>query len=86
MDSGFRQNDGRGWDELPNGAMVEIDGEPYAVKGARLLRWSFAGYTDAIPRNAAMRAKVLTPPLILAILAKGYQPRWHPSAHKGSDT
>ncbi|NJM31521.1 MAG: hypothetical protein HC855_16835 [Rhizobiales bacterium] len=86
MDSGFRQNDGRGLGELPDGAMVEIDGEPYAVKGARLLRWSFAGYANAIPRNSSMQAKVLTPPLIVAILAKGYQPRWHLSAHKGSDT
>lgn len=86
MDSGFRQNDGVGLEEMPSGAMVEIDGEPFAVKDNRLLPWSFAGYTGSIPRNAAMRAKVLTPPSILAILAKGYQPRWHPSALIGDDT
>ena len=65
---------------LPDGAMVEIDGEAFAVKGSLLLRWSFAGYTGAIQRNPSMRGKLLTPPSIAAILRGGYGPRWHESA------
>jgi hypothetical protein len=66
--------------DLPDGAMVAIDGEPYAVRGARLLRWSFEGYTDAIVRRSIQRAALITPPLFIAILARGFQPRWHASA------
>jgi hypothetical protein len=39
-----------------------------------LLRWSFAGYTQ---RVAPMHGKLLTPPSIVAILRRGYTPRWH---------
>jgi hypothetical protein len=66
--------------DLPEGTMVSIDGQPFAIRGKLLLRWSFAGYTDASPRKASMRANLLTPPTIVGILEKGYQPRWHPSA------
>jgi hypothetical protein len=64
---------------LPNGTMFEQDGNFYALKNHRLLRWSFSGYTSAIslrPMN------LLTPPSIIAILQKFYQPRWHESAHQ----
>jgi hypothetical protein len=64
--------------ELVEGAMVEIDGAAYAVRDQKLLRWSFAGYTEAISLRPV--DKVLTPPSIIAILAKGYKPRWHHTA------
>jgi hypothetical protein len=54
----------------------------FAKRGAHLLRWSFAGYTEAVPLNPSMRMKLLTPPAIAAILRAGYKPRWHPSAKK----
>jgi hypothetical protein len=63
---------------LPSGAMVEIDGEPCAIKDGSLLRWSFSGYAPA--QTSPLHAKLLTPPTIIAILAKGFKPRWHPSA------
>lgn len=66
--------------DLPDGAMVARDGEAYAVRGTRLLRWSFDGYTDALPRRAMRSAELLTPPLFVTILARGYAPRWHASA------
>ncbi|MEP7172688.1 MAG: hypothetical protein ABI705_04270 [Aestuariivirga sp.] len=66
--------------DLPDGAMIEQDGLAYAVKGQHLLQWSDSGYKLAISRTSLMKARLLTPPLITAILAKGYQPRWHPSA------
>ena len=64
----------------PDGAMLEVDGEALALRGGRLLRWSFAGYAPTGLRNVPMRAKLLTPPSILRILAQGYKPRWHESA------
>ena len=69
--------------DLPDGAMIEHEGKTYAIKGPRLLQWSHSGYKLAISRALVMKARLLTPPLITAILAKGYQPRWHPSAITG---
>ena len=65
---------------LPDGAMIAIDGAPYAVRGKLLLRWSFEGYADTLPRKSAQGAALITPPLFVAILARGYRPRWHSSA------
>lgn len=72
--------------DLPDGAMVAIDRAPYAVRGPRLLRWSFDGYTSAMRRDALARTSLITPPFIVGILARGYAPRWHDSAspHPGS--
>ena len=33
-----------------------------------------------------LRGRLLTPPSIAAILAKGYEPRWHESALRGDGT
>jgi hypothetical protein len=66
--------------DLPDGAMIALDGVPHAVRGDRLLHWSFEGYTDALPRRSAARAALLTPALFIAILRRGFRPRWHPSA------
>ena len=68
---------------LPDGAMVEVDGEAFAVKAMHLLRWSFDGYTEAIPREPSMRVTLLTPPSIVSILRSRYEPRWHESALQG---
>lgn len=70
---------------LPDGVMLDIDGTAYAVKNDRLLRWSFKGYTSANQPIAPLRAKLLTPPLILSILRRGHKPRWHESASQGGE-
>ena len=70
-------------DELSDGAMIAHGNLAYAVKGKHLLQWSHSQYGVAIPRASIMKARLLTPPLIVSILAKGYQPRWHPSAITG---
>ncbi len=72
----------RGAGESVDGTVIEYEGRAYAVKGANLLRWSFAGYASAIARTQVANAKVLTPPSIIAILKSGYKPRWHESAHQ----
>jgi hypothetical protein len=37
-------------------------------------------YDAEKPRPRGDMVDVLTPPAILAVLAAGYKPRWHPSA------
>lgn len=71
--------------DVPVGAMVEHLGAAFARRGDKFLRWSFAGYTEAVHFNPAMRVKLLTPPTIAAILANGFQPRWHTSAQQWDD-
>ena len=67
-------------DSLPDGAMVAIGEDAFAVRDQYLLRWSPGGYVDARKRKAAMPSLLLTPSRIIAIVARGYRPRWHPSA------
>ncbi|MGH6769065.1 MAG: hypothetical protein ACRECO_08600 [Xanthobacteraceae bacterium] len=74
----------RGLDDLPDGAFVAIDGSPFAVRGDSLLRWTPAGYDACRSRPRALDVGVLTPPGVLAVLAAGYRPRWHPSAERAS--
>ncbi|EFO34566.1 conserved hypothetical protein [Roseibium sp. TrichSKD4] len=67
-------------DELPDGAMVLVDGAVYALRQGMLLAWSFGAY--GIPKFTALptTCEVLTPPSILKSLLNGYTPVWHPSA------
>jgi len=67
-------------DALPDGAMITLGGEAFAVRGQRLLHWTPSGYdqTNRRPRNVTIG--VLTPPAILSVLRRGYGPLWHPSA------
>src|SRR5689334_17688100 len=70
----------RSIDGLPDGAFIARDASAFAVRGNALLRWTAEGYTAPIARPRGDMVDVLTPPAILAVLASGYQPRWHPSA------
>jgi hypothetical protein len=65
---------------LPDGAMIALGGDAFAVQGNRLLRWTPTGYAVARPRPRAIEVDVLTPPSIVAMLSRGYQPLWHPSS------
>lgn len=67
-------------DELPDGAMIALRDEAFAVRGRQLLRWTAHGYDKAGRRPRALAADLLTPPSILAVLANGYRPLWHQSA------
>jgi hypothetical protein len=67
-------------DSLPDGAMIALDGDAFAVRGNRLLRWTPSIYDHARPRPRAIDVDVLTPPSILTVLSRGYQPLWHPSS------
>jgi hypothetical protein len=69
------------FDTLPDGAMIALGAEAFAVRGKRLLRWTSAGYMESIPRPRSIEADVVTPPSILAVLKRGYLPLWHRSAN-----
>ncbi len=68
------------------GSMIALDGGFFAVRKGRLLRWTPIGYDATRDLPAQSQFKVLTPPLITAILARGYQPRWHRSAQQWDTT
>jgi hypothetical protein len=65
--------------ELPDGAMIALGSEAFAIRGATVLPWTPAGYRTPLPRPAG-DAAVLTPPLTIAALRGGYAPLWHPTA------
>jgi hypothetical protein len=59
-------------EELPDGAFVVLDGEPWLVLGSELLRWSPGGYTERRPRFSG-RVETITPPTSLRVLASGWR-------------
>ena len=67
--------------ELPDGAMVSLDGRAWLVVDGGLRAWTHGGYTDARPRPPE-RATVLTPPSIAAAMRAGWRPAIHPSAQR----
>jgi hypothetical protein len=76
-----RRYDGK-LDDLPAGAFVELEGEPWLVLGTELSRWTPAGYAERRPRFSGHVA-VVTPPTSLRVLSSGWTgsvPFLHPSA------
>jgi hypothetical protein len=67
-------------DGLPDGAMIALGEGAFAVRGKSLLLWTPAGYSVRKRRPKGTTVDVLTPPAIVAVLAAGYRPHWHPSA------
>jgi len=66
---------------LPDGSVVvDADGVCQLVRGDRLLRFAFDGWSAARPRPSGGTARVLTPPTSVAALAHGYTPTLHESA------
>jgi hypothetical protein len=70
----------RAIESLPDGAFVALDGDAFAVRGNTLLHWTPSGYDARRTRPRRGTVDVLTPPAILAVLAAGFAPHWHPSA------
>ena len=80
LDGKAKRRHARKIDTLPDGAMVTLGGDAFAVRGERLLRWTPSSYDETRQRPPAGDVDVLTPPSILAVLERGYRPLWHPSA------
>jgi hypothetical protein len=69
--------------ELPDGAFVLEEGEPWLVLGADVWSWAPSGYVERRPRRASRDVLVITPPSLLAVLHSGWSPLVplvHPSA------
>jgi len=64
-------------DHLPDGAFIALEEGAFAVRGNSLLHWTPQGYDARKRRPHGNTVDVLTPPAILAVLAEGYEPRWH---------
>lgn len=65
--------------ELPDGAMVSLDGRAWLVVAGGLRAWTHAGYTDRQPYPREP-VTVLTPPSIVDAIRAGWRPELHPSA------
>ena len=63
---------------LPDGAMVEVDGDAWLVHRDRLHRWTSTGYDGDTAIAPDRLVWVLTPPTTLRVLANGYRPSLHP--------
>jgi hypothetical protein len=73
--------------EVPDGAFVLEEGEPWLVLGADLWSWTASGYVERRPRHAPREALVITPPSLLAVLRSGWDPLVplvHPSVTRHS--
>ena len=67
-------------DELPDGAFVLLEREPWVVLGSELLRWAPGGYSGRRARWSG-HVEVVTPPTSLRVLAAGWRgalPLIHP--------
>jgi hypothetical protein len=70
-------------DELPDGAFVLQNDDPFLVLGSELLGWTAAGYVARRPRPRHETALLITPPSLVAVLRAGWEPLvplLHPSA------
>ena len=77
-----RHHTGR-FEELPDGAYVLVDGDPWVVASERLLRWTAAGYDARRARRASGPVIVITPPSLVAVLGARWRSELellHPSA------
>jgi hypothetical protein len=72
-------------DDLPDGAMIDLNGSAWAIRGNLLLQWTPWGYTERRNRLIGETVRVLTPPSTLQVLRRGYTAQWHPSACQFND-
>jgi hypothetical protein len=79
LDGKAKRTHRRSIDELPDGAMIALDGEAFAVRGQHLLPWTPKGYGASKLRPRRTQVDVLTPSSMLKVLAAGYSPLWHAS-------
>ena len=58
-------------EELPDGAFIVLDGDPWLVLGSELLLWTPGGYAER-RRRFSGPVDVVTPPTTMRVLAAGW--------------
>jgi hypothetical protein len=82
LDNGAQRQHDAAFSDLPDGAFVLHEAEPWLVLSAELRRWTPAGYADRRPRPGGA-AVLITPPSLVEVLRAGWNgaaPFLHPSA------
>lgn len=71
--------------ELPDGAMVDLDGAAWLLHEGQLVEWSHDGYRDTRRRAVGEdgTAWALTPPGTVRALRNGYRPVAHATLRQG---
>ena len=71
-------------EELPDGAFILHESEPWLLFRGRLLGWTPGGYTNRSKTSGRGRVTLITPPSLVAVLRAGWNealvPLFHPSA------
>jgi hypothetical protein len=67
-------------DDLPDAAMIRVDGRPALVLDRKVLGWSWEGYNTPTRPAGLRQVEVLTPPANLLVLKAGFAPLLHPTA------
>ena len=84
LDGHGRRLHAASFDDLPDGAFVLHDAEPWLVRSGALLRWTPAGYGERTRiAPAGRRVRTITPPSLVRLLRTGWEPAvplLHPSA------
>lgn len=63
---------------LPNGTMITVEDQAYAVWNRQLLRWSFSGYSQSEELGLSSQwVQVLTPASIVRTFRAGFRPVIH---------
>ncbi len=70
--------------DLPDGAMVDLDGHAWLVHAGRLRRWTSRGYDATAGLDPDRSAWVLTPHTTVQVLRAGYRPALAESATDAS--
>lgn len=81
-----QQRHARSSDELPDGAYVLLDEQPWLVLGDELLQWTPSGYRARRSRARGETMVVLTPPSLVAVLRAGWEPQAVPFLHPSAAT
>jgi hypothetical protein len=71
------------WPQVPDGAFVRVGGDPWLVRGDRVVRWTTTGYGRPRRRPPRGTVELITPPATAATLRAGYRPQIDPMAGSG---
>lgn len=67
--------------DLPIGTLFKVE-DRIAARGPEGTKlWTLEGYKETLDLDADRDVQILTPAPIVAALANGYQPGWHPSGY-----